>query len=79
MRMSIVAAAAAFMVVGCDIADRVPHVEDPQKNVVNGQPMTQMAFVEKYCTGETTNENCVKVRGAMVAGAGKSAPGPVRF
>lgn len=43
----------------------VPHVDDPHNVVVNGQTMTQLEFLEKYCVGKVADENCAKVSYAM--------------
>ena len=77
MKKMILAGFAATLIVGC--SDPVPPVEDPKNIVVGGQPMTQRAFVDKYCTDKTDHETCVKVRRAMVAGATRSETGVPRF
>lgn len=77
MKKMIFASALVLLVAGCK--DNVPHVDDPRNIVVAGQPMTPRTFVDKYCDSETDNENCVKVRRAMVADSTKSKSGVVRF
>jgi|APEBP8051072661_1049379.scaffolds.fasta_scaffold00625_9 uncharacterized protein YcfL len=44
--------------------DGVPKVEDPHNIVVDGQPMTQAAFIEKYCAGKADNATCMTVLAA---------------
>ncbi|SEO49833.1 hypothetical protein SAMN05216404_12810 [Nitrosospira multiformis] len=39
----------------------VPHVDDPNNIVVNGERMSQDAFLEKYCIGKEKNPTCSKV------------------
>jgi hypothetical protein len=57
----------------------VPSVEDPKNVVVNGEPMTHRAFIEKYCIGKPNNETCIKVQNAGSASNGKSKTGVPRF
>lgn len=58
--------------------DGVPNVVDPHNIVVNGQKMTQDAFIEKYCPGKETNETCNKVK--LAARMDSARPGkPTRF
>lgn len=57
----------------------VPHVDDPKHVVVNGQPMEQRAFIEKYCIGKPDNETCIKVQNARSAADLKSKTGVPRF
>jgi hypothetical protein len=77
MKTIILAGTLMLLVAGCN--DKVPHVDDPRNIVVSGQPMTPRSFVDKYCAGETDNENCVKVRRAMAADSTKSKNGIARF
>jgi len=77
MKKIVLTVAVALFVGGCN--DPVPHVEDPRNIVISGQPMTPRAFVDKYCADQTDNENCVKVRRAMVADSTKSRHGVARF
>jgi hypothetical protein len=51
---------------GC--GDGVPDV-DPQHIVVKGEPMTGVAFMQKYCAGKSSNETCLKVSKAILAGS----------
>lgn len=44
--------------------DGVPKVEDPHNIVVDGQSMTQAAFIEKYCAGKADNATCMTVLAA---------------
>ena len=39
----------------------VPHVEDPNNIVVNGEKMSQDAFIDKYCIGKEKDPTCSKV------------------
>lgn len=57
----------------------VPHVDDPDNVVVNGEPMTQRAFIEKYCIGKPQNETCLKVQHASALASVRSKNGIPRF
>jgi len=59
----------------------VPAVPDPvpREIRVGDQTLTQQQFLEKYCAGKTSNETCVKVSRAMVAGSTHSPAGAPRF
>jgi hypothetical protein len=59
--------------------DSVPYVEDPKNVVVDGKPMEQRAFIEKYCIGKPNNETCLKVQHAWSASGAKSKTGVPRF
>jgi hypothetical protein len=61
------------------IDNSVPHVEDPDNVLVNGEPMTQRAFIEKYCIGKPNNETCLKVQHAGAVANLKSKTGVPRF
>lgn len=52
----------ALLLAAC--GDDVPKVEDPHNIVVDGQPMTQAAFIEKYCAGKADNATCMTVLAA---------------
>lgn len=52
----------ALLLAAC--GDSVPKVEDPHNIVVDGQPMTQAAFIEKYCAGKSDNATCMTVLAA---------------
>jgi hypothetical protein len=39
----------------------VPHVDDPDNIVVNGEKMSQTDFINKYCTGKEKDPTCSKV------------------
>jgi hypothetical protein len=39
----------------------VPRVDDPNNIVVNGEKMSQDAFLEKYCIGKEKHPTCSKV------------------
>ncbi len=55
---------------GC--ADGVPHVEDPSKPIdANGNPIKGTDFLQQYCQGKPTNEDCVKVQRAVSANSTK--------
>lgn len=62
---------------GC--GSSVPKVDDPHNIVVDGKPMTQGEFVEKYCSGKTDEETCVKVRRAAFADSSRDKNGTPRF
>ena len=74
---ALMALAGLVVLAGCN--DSVPKVDDPRNIVVDGQPMTARAFVEKYCAGKEEHETCLTVRRAMVADATKSKSGAPRF
>lgn len=74
---ALVGLAVLAVLAGC--SDPVPKVDDPRNIVVDGQAMTAMAFVEKYCADKAEHETCLKVRRAMVADATKSKAGAKRF
>lgn len=57
----------------------VPDVEDPNNVVINGESMTQRAFIEKYCIGKPKNETCLKVQHAGAIANIKSENGVPRF
>lgn len=78
MKTFVLAAAFGFFLSACDF-DSVPHVLDPKNVVVNGEPMTQRAFIEKYCIGKPNNETCLKVQHAWSASGAKSKTGVPRF
>jgi hypothetical protein len=42
----------------------VPHVDDPNNIVVNGQEMSQAAFLDKYCIRKESDPTCSKVLNA---------------
>lgn len=80
MKRLLTVATVATLLVGCaPEKDPVPQVADPRNIVVDGQPMTAQAFVERYCADKTGHETCVKVRRSMVADATKSKNGAARF
>lgn len=62
-----------LLLAGCGI----PRVDDPHRIVVDGQPMTQVAFLQRYCQGEDLHPTCSKVAQAMLQDAtrGKMAKG----
>lgn len=55
----------AVMLVGC--GKPVPNVEDPHRIVVDGQPMTQVAFLDRYCQDKAAHPTCLEVSHAMLA------------
>lgn len=63
----------ALLLVACAEKDSVPKVEDPNSIVVDGAPMGQLAFVEKYCEGKTDHETCVKVRRSLLINSTEGA------
>lgn len=52
-------------------SDPIPAVEDPHRIVVDGQPMTAMAFTKRYCQGQVLHPSCVAVNRAIVANASR--------
>lgn len=54
-------------------SDGVPKIDDPHNVIVDGQKMTQAAFLEKYCIGKGNNETCLKVDHAKRMDATKGA------
>ena len=49
----------AIAVLACE--REVPHVDDPHNIVVNGEEMSQAAFLNKYCTEKIEDPTCSKV------------------
>lgn len=43
----------------------VPKVNDPHNVTVNGEKMTQLAFLDRYCVEQVADPTCSKVRHAM--------------
>jgi hypothetical protein len=43
----------------------VPTVNDPHNITVNGEKMTQWAFLDKYCVEQVADPTCAKVKHAM--------------
>ena len=39
-------------VIACACNKGVPHVDDPNNIVINGEKMSAIAFIEKYCIGK---------------------------
>lgn len=56
----------ALLLAACD---DVPTVSDPHRVVVRGQPMTQVAFLQRYCQGQDLHPTCAKVAQAMLQDA----------
>jgi hypothetical protein len=52
----------AMAVLACE--REVPHVDDPHNIVVNGEKMSQAAFLEKYCIRKENDPTCSKVLNA---------------
>jgi hypothetical protein len=78
--MKIIVLAAAFGIFLSACKDNsVPYVDDPKNVVVDGKPMEQRAFIEKYCAGKPDNETCIKVQNAWSASGAKSKTGVPRF
>ena len=49
-------------VIACACDKGVPHVDDPNNIVINGEKMSATAFIEKYCVGkEVDSSSCSKV------------------
>lgn len=62
----------AAMVFLSACGENVPHVEDPNKpNDANGNPIKGTEFLQKYCQGKPTNEDCVKVQKATSSSSTK--------
>lgn len=78
MKTIFLAAVLGAFLSACEF-DSVPHIKDPNNIVVNGEPMTQRAFIEKYCVGKPLNETCIKVQRAWSVAGGKSKTGVPRF
>ena len=51
--------------------DGVPKVDDPHKIVVDGNPISQKDFMNRYCTGKTNNQTCYAVSKALSQDATK--------
>ena len=49
----------------------VPKVDDPHKIVVDGSPISQKDFMNRYCTGKTNNQTCYAVSKALLQDATK--------
>ena len=79
MKLKTTHAACVFAVflVGC--SDSVPSVADPHNITVNGEPMTQQAFLETFCAGKKDHETCLKVNRAMIQDSVKGKEAPPRF
>lgn len=78
MKSIVVAAACGMLLLACK-DNSVPYVDDPKNVVVDGKPMEQRAFIEKYCIGKPNNETCIKVQNALSASGAKSKTGIPRF
>jgi hypothetical protein len=53
-----------LLLIGC--GDGVPKVADPHNIVVDGKPMLQTEFMNKYCAGKPANETCLIVSKAAL-------------
>lgn len=60
----------ALLLAGCH---DVPSVDDPHRVVVDGHPMTQLAFLDQYCQGQQVHPTCNAVSQAMVRDATRGA------
>lgn len=58
--------------------DPVPPISDPENIVIDGQRMTKVEFMNKYCQGKTDHETCNMV-GQAIGRAASSRKGAVRF
>jgi hypothetical protein len=47
--------------IACACDKGVPHVDDPNNIVINGEKMSGTAFMEKYCIGKEVDSTCSKV------------------
>lgn len=78
--MKILTLATLLGVCLCACTDNsVPYVKDPDNVVVDGVPMTQDAFIDKYCVGKFNNETCIRVQNARSASFARSKTGVPRF
>jgi hypothetical protein len=46
-------------------ASGIPAVDDPLHPEVDGEQMSSVQFLQRYCTGENMNATCSDVRGAV--------------
>lgn len=53
--------------------NKVPAVADPHHITIDGQPLTQMAFLERYCSGQPLQPTCAAVSQAMLRDATRGA------
>ena len=53
-------------VIACACDKGVPHVDDPNNIVINGEKMSATAFMEKYCIGKDVDSTCSKVLDAAI-------------
>lgn len=78
MKIFVLVASVGIFLSACK-DNSVPYVDDPKNVVVDGKPMEQRAFIEKYCIGKPDNETCIKVQNALSASGAKSKTGIPRF
>lgn len=71
--MNRVAAIALIVTLAACTGDKVPHVADPHKVVVDGHAMTQAEFLSKYCSNAQAHPTCVAVSKAMRSDSTKGA------
>ncbi|MSS68118.1 hypothetical protein FHG75_03205 [Xylella fastidiosa subsp. multiplex] len=52
--------------------DGVPKVKDPHNPLdAEGKPISGSEFIDKYCLGKFTNEDCIRVQKAVSADSSK--------
>jgi hypothetical protein len=78
MKTFVLAAVFGICLAACK-DNSVPYVGDPKNVVVDGKPMEQGAFIEKYCIGKPNNETCIRVQNARSASDVRSKTGIPRF
>lgn len=62
--------AATLLLAACQ---KVPAVADPHHIAIDGQPMTQHAFLQRYCPGQQMHPTCAAVSDAMLHDATRGA------
>lgn len=60
------------LMAGC--GDGVPKIDNPNKIVVDGEPLTQQEFMTHYCVKKPNHKTCVLVSQAMAEDAAKAKP-----
>lgn len=78
MKIFILLVAFAICLAACK-DNSVPYVKDAKNVVVDGKPVEQGVFIERYCIGKPNNETCIKVQNARSAADVRSKTGIPRF
>lgn len=65
MKYRVIAAVLVALILAACGDDGVPAVADPHKVVVDGKPMTQSEFLNRYCVNKPQNDTCAAVGKAM--------------